>query len=108
LRFWRCSTTTLTLRPAWQRTGLEGPLIGLAFDGTGFGTDGCIWGGEILLAGLDQFERAGHLAYVPMPGGNAAIKAPWRMAISYLYRAYGRDLLLLDLPAIKKVPGPQN
>ena len=48
---------------------VEGPLIGLAFDGTGFGTDGCIWGGEILLASLDQFKRAGHLAYVPMPGG---------------------------------------
>jgi hydrogenase maturation protein HypF len=80
---------------------VEDPLIGLAFDGTGFGTDGCIWGGEILLASLDQFERGGHLAYVPMPGGSAAIKAPWRMAISYLYRAYGRDLGRLDLPLLK-------
>ena len=82
---------------------VEGPLIGLAFDGTGFGTDGCIWGGELLLASFDQFERAGHLAYVPMPGGAAAIKEPWRMAISYLYHAYGNDLLRLDLPLFKKV-----
>jgi len=74
------------------------PLIGLAFDGTGFGTDGCIWGGEVLLASLDQFKRGGHLAYVPMPGGSAAIKEPWRMAVSYLYQAYGRDLGRLDLP----------
>jgi hydrogenase maturation protein HypF len=81
-----------------------GPLIGLAFDGTGLGTDGCIWGGEILLAGLDQFERAGHLAYVPMPGGAAAIREPWRMAVSYLHETYGRDLLRLDLPIFKTVP----
>ncbi|MEN8244803.1 MAG: carbamoyltransferase HypF [Thermodesulfobacteriota bacterium] len=82
---------------------VEDPLIGLAFDGTGFGTDGCIWGGEILLAGLDQFERRGHLAYVPMPGGAAAIKEPWRMATSYLYQAYGKDLLRLNLPFLKTV-----
>jgi hydrogenase maturation protein HypF len=83
------------------------PLIGLAFDGTGFGTDGCIWGGEILLASLDRFERRGHLAYVPMPGGAAAIKEPWRMAVSYLYQAYGRDLSRLDLPFLKACP-PNN
>ena len=79
----------------------EGPLIGLSFDGTGFGTDGCIWGGEILLAGLDRFERRGHLAYVPMPGGAAAIKEPWRMAVSYLFQAYGRNFSQLNLPCLK-------
>ena len=81
----------------------EGPLIGLAFDGTGLGTDGHIWGGEILLTSLGQFERAAHLAYVPMPGGAAAIKEPWRMAISYLYHAYGKDLFSRDLFFLKKI-----
>jgi hydrogenase maturation protein HypF len=63
-----------------------GPVIGVAFDGTGYGTDGTIWGGEFLVAGLAGFERAGHLAPVPMPGGTAAIREPWRMAAAYLNR----------------------
>ena len=64
--------------------GAEGPVIGVAFDGTGYGTDGTIWGGEFLIATLADFERAGHLAPVPMPGGAAAIRQPWRMAAAYL------------------------
>jgi hydrogenase maturation protein HypF len=63
-------------------------VIGVAFDGTGFGTDGTIWGGEFLLADLAGFERAGHLEPVPMPGGAAAIRQPWRMAAAYLDAAY--------------------
>jgi hydrogenase maturation protein HypF len=59
-------------------------VIGVAFDGTGYGTDGTIWGGEFLIAGLAGFERAGHLTPVPMPGGAAAIRQPWRMAAAYL------------------------
>jgi hydrogenase maturation protein HypF len=59
-------------------------VIGVAFDGTGYGTDGTIWGGEFLIAGLSGFERAGHLAPVRMPGGAAAIRQPWRMAAAYL------------------------
>ncbi|HTI25629.1 MAG TPA: carbamoyltransferase HypF [Kutzneria sp.] len=61
-----------------------GPVIGVAFDGTGYGPDGTIWGGEFLLASLTGYERIGHLATVPMPGGAAAIRQPWRMAAAYL------------------------
>jgi hydrogenase maturation protein HypF len=68
--------------------GAEGPVIGVAFDGTGYGTDGTIWGGEFLIAGLAGFERGGHLAPVPMPGGEAAIRQPWRMAATYLDAAF--------------------
>jgi hydrogenase maturation protein HypF len=68
--------------------GEEGPVIGVAFDGTGYGTDGTLWGGEFLVAGLAGFERGGHLAPVPMPGGAAAIRQPWRMAAAYLAAAY--------------------
>jgi hydrogenase maturation protein HypF len=71
--------------------GEEGPVIGVAFDGTGFGSDGTIWGGEFLLADLAGFERAGHLEPVPMPGGTAAIRQPWRMAAVYLDAAYGGE-----------------
>ena len=66
-----------------------GPVIGVAFDGTGYGTDGTIWGGEFLIADTAGFERAGHLAPVPMPGGAAAIRQPWRMAAAYLDAADG-------------------
>ena len=68
--------------------GERGPVIGVAFDGTGYGTDGTIWGGEFLVADLAGFVRAGHLEPVPMPGGAAAIRQPWRMAASYLAAAY--------------------
>jgi hydrogenase maturation protein HypF len=64
--------------------GEAGPVIGVAFDGTGYGTDGTIWGGEFLVADLEQYERLGHFGAVPMPGGAAAIREPWRMAAAYL------------------------
>jgi hydrogenase maturation protein HypF len=64
--------------------GEAGPVIGVAFDGLGFGTDGTIWGGELLVADLRGFRRAGHLEQVPMPGGAAAIREPWRMAAAWL------------------------
>jgi hydrogenase maturation protein HypF len=70
---------------------LTGPVIGLALDGTGYGTDGKIWGGEVLIAKPGSFERFAHLEYVPMPGGEKAIKEPWRMAFAHL-RAAGFDL----------------
>jgi hydrogenase maturation protein HypF len=70
--------------------GIEGPVIGLALDGTGYGTDGRIWGGEVLIVrGPDpgSFDRFAHLDYVPMPGGEAAIREPWRMALGHLHAA---------------------
>jgi len=75
---------------------LKGRVIGFALDGTGYGTDGNIWGGEVLTAGYEGFERAAHFEYVPLPGGAAAIREPWRMAVSYLAHHFGRDILKLD------------
>jgi hydrogenase maturation protein HypF len=73
--------------------GLEGPVIGVAFDGTGMGTDGNIWGGEFLVADYRDFRRAGHLEYLPLPGGSAAIKRPYRIAVGYILSLLGKDKL---------------
>jgi len=78
--------------------GLEGPVIGVAFDGLGYGDDGTIWGGEFLVATLSGYERRAHLRYAPMAGGDRAIREPWRMALSYLRDALGQDPLALALP----------
>ncbi len=82
---------------------LEGPVIGVAFDGTGYGTDAAIWGGEFLLADYFGFERKAHLQYIAMPGGEKAIKQPWRMALSWLERIYGKDLWNLPLAFLRKI-----
>jgi hydrogenase maturation protein HypF len=73
--------------------GLENPVIGIAFDGTGMGADGNIWGGEFLVADYRSFHRAGHLEYLPLPGGDAAIKRPYRTAIGYLLTLLGGNAL---------------
>jgi len=83
--------------------GIEGPVIGISLDGTGYGEDGRIWGGEILVADEVSYRRAGHFEYVPMPGGDAVIKEPWRMALSYLYHVYGGELWDLDIDFIREI-----
>jgi len=75
------------------------PVIGISFDGTGYGEDGAIWGGEVLIANFQGYERAYHLKYTPLPGGDKAIKEPWRMALSWLYQAglkWDQDLPSVD------------
>jgi hydrogenase maturation protein HypF len=69
--------------------GLLGPVIGVSFDGTGYGTDGAIWGGEFLIGDYRRFRRAAHLRYVGLPGGDQAIREPWRMALAHLLDAQG-------------------
>ena len=72
---------------------LESSVIGVAFDGTGMGSDGHIWGGEFLVADYCSFDRVGHLEYLPLPGGDAAIKRPYRTAIGYVLSLLGKDTL---------------
>jgi hydrogenase maturation protein HypF len=82
---------------------IDGRVIGLALDGTGYGTDGKIWGGEALIASYASFKRAAHFAYTALPGGTAAIREPWRMAVSYLARAFGENFLDLDIPFVHEL-----
>jgi hydrogenase maturation protein HypF len=70
---------------------IRGEVFGAAFDGTGYGTDGKIWGGEFFTGDAGRFNRVAHLKYVPMPGGEMCVKEPWRMAASYLYAAFGKN-----------------
>ena len=79
-----------------------GPVIGLAFDGTGYGADGTVWGGEVLIADEKKFERAGHLDPVAMPGAAAAIREPFRMALSYLRHVHGENVYDIGIPFLEK------
>ena len=71
---------------------LPGPVIGVAYDGTGYGTDGASWGGEILLAHLERFERIATLRPLRMAGGDAAVREPWRLAVAILHDAFDGQL----------------
>jgi hydrogenase maturation protein HypF len=87
---------------------LEGEVIGVIFDGAGYGADGTIWGGEFLAGGYSHFRRAGHLRQMRMPGGDAAAREPYRMAISLLYQLYGGELFDLPLQFLHDVPRDQQ
>jgi hydrogenase maturation protein HypF len=84
--------------------GIVDKVIGVAFDGTGFGTDGKIWGGEFLIADFAGFERRAHFRYIPLPGGDRAVREPWRLGLSYLIDTFGAQLSGLDLPLFQRVP----
>ena len=73
--------------------GFREKVIGVAFDGSGYGEDGSLWGGEFLLADIDGYKRAGHIKYTPLPGGEMAAREPWRMAVSYLKEAAADEVL---------------
>lgn len=78
--------------------GVTGTVLGISFDGTGLGTDGAVWGGEFLLGDYQNFQRLGHLAYVPMVSGEQCIREPWRMAAIYLQLACGDEFTELPIP----------
>ena len=83
--------------------GVDRPVIGVAWDGSGDGGDGHVWGGEFLVADLAGFERVGHFESVPMPGGDAAVREPWRMAAVFLRAAYGSAMETLDLAFMRRL-----
>jgi hydrogenase maturation protein HypF len=78
-------------------------VIGIALDGTGYGTDGQIWGGEAFIGGYEGFQRKAHFAYVPLPGGEAAVRQPWRMALSYLAQTHGEGVFKLRIPFMQNL-----
>ena len=82
---------------------LDEKVIGIALDGTGYGTDGNSWGAEFMICDLNDFERVTHFEYIPQPGGDLATEEPWRMAVSYLYKVYGRGFVDLELPLLKLI-----
>ncbi len=82
----------------------RGPALGLILDGTGYGPDHTIWGGEILLGEAAGFSRYGHLEPMPLPGGDLAVKQPWRTGLAYLHRAFGGDIP----PCFGKLPLPAD
>ncbi len=83
--------------------GLYEPVLGVAMDGTGFGTDGNTWGAEFIYCDLEEFSRDTHFDYIPLPGGDKAIEEPWRMAVSYLFKIFGKDITHLEIPFLEKI-----
>jgi len=88
--------------------GLDSPVIGVALDGTGLGADGRIWGGEFLVADYRDYKRVGHLEYLPLPGGDAAVKRPRRTAIGYILTLLGENTLNAVIAILNEVKGKQS
>jgi hydrogenase maturation protein HypF len=82
---------------------VDEPVIGVAFDGTGYGTDGHIWGSEFMVCDYENFKRYAHFAYMPVPGGDRISAEPWRMGVSLLWQAFGSGLQSLELPVLKLI-----
>jgi len=87
--------------------GLDEKVIGISMDGVGYGSDGHIWGFEVMQCDLADFERKNHLEYVPQPGGDKATFEPWRMALAYLYQYVDHEIEVLDMPVIRNI-GPEK
>ena len=83
--------------------GLDEPVIGVSFDGTGLGDDNNIWGSEFFICDLKHYERISHFEYMPIPGGDKVTEEPWRMAVSYLYHYFGENFREMDLPFLKNI-----
>lgn len=83
---------------------LEGPVLGIAMDGTGYGPDGTVWGGEFLLCKRDQYQRLAHIHEAPLPGGEKAVSEPWRQALWYIRNYYGDDVPPIYQDWMKELP----
>jgi hydrogenase maturation protein HypF len=83
--------------------GLDEEVIGISLDGTGYGSDGHIWGGEFIVADLKSFRRFAHFDYVPLPGGDKAIEEPWRMAYSYIFKYFGDSFDYDSIPLFRSI-----
>ena len=83
--------------------GIDEDVIGVSLDGTGYGTDDNIWGGEFIIADLKGFKRHSHFDYIPLPGGDMAVDEPWRMAYSYLYKYFGDDFDYDSIPLFRTI-----
>jgi hydrogenase maturation protein HypF len=82
---------------------IDEQVIGISFDGTGYGDDGAIWGSEFLICDFLDYHRIAHFEYIPLPGGDNASREPWRMAVSYLFKTYGSKFLDMKLPLFQHV-----
>ncbi len=87
---------------------LDEDVIGLSFDGTGYGDDGHIWGGEFFICNLNDYERMAHFEYIPQPGGDLVTKQPWRMMLSYLYHYFGHDVLTTHARLFNGLPSRET
>jgi hydrogenase maturation protein HypF len=86
--------------------GLNEKVIGVAFDGTGYGDDGTIWGSEFLIADLEGYQRKHHFDYLPLPGGDRGVEQPWRVAVAWLHKVFGQTFRTLPLPFLTRLDEP--